>query len=93
MVFGSEERTKQMEKQKRKREKRTEVPRQWREKFRGWNKIYIYFLEFCYSTILTLELYCSTNTKNALDMALAFFNANALTSGLSKAIQVYNRAL
>ena len=41
-----------MKKQRRKREKRTEVG----ERNRGWNKIYIYifffFLEYCYSTIL-----------------------------------------
>ena len=54
-----------MEKQRRKREKRTEIMRQRREKFQGEkvNKIYI-FLEYCYSTILTLELYCSTIAKN-----------------------------
>ena len=55
-----------MEKQRRKREKRTEVG----ERNQGWNKkkniyiyIYIFFLEYCYSTILKLELYCSTIAK------------------------------
>ena len=70
-------------KQRKKREKRTEVPSQWREKFRGWNKIYIYiyiyiffFLEYCYSTILTLELYCSTIAKKFAIMGLPFFDAH-----------------
>ena len=35
MVFGSEQRREQMEKQRRKREKRTEQIRGMREKFRG----------------------------------------------------------
>ena len=53
-----------MEKQRRKREKRTEVGKRNRG---GIIYIYIYifffFLEYCYSTILNLELYCSTIAK------------------------------
>ena len=60
MVFGSEERREQMEKWRRKREKRTEVG----ERNFGGGLKYIYFLEYCYSTILSVELYCSTITKN-----------------------------
>ena len=52
-----------MEKQRRKREKRTEVGE---INFRG-GIIYIYiyiYLEYCYNTILSLGLYCSTIAKN-----------------------------
>ena len=67
MVFGSEERREQMEKQRRKREKRTEVANSGETNFggkKGWNKIFFSFLEYCYSTILKLELYYSTIAKN-----------------------------
>ena len=47
-----------MEIRRTKREKGTEVPD------RAENKIYIFFLELCYSIILKLELYCSTIVKN-----------------------------
>ena len=61
------------------------------------DKILIFFLQYCYSAILKIELHCSkknlqylplqffdaddfkaANAKFSLDMALAFFNANAL---------------
>ena len=53
--------------QRTKREKGTEVPDNGERNLggkKGWNKIYIFFLELCYSTILKLELYCSTIAKN-----------------------------
>ena len=50
-----------------KREKRTEVANSGERNFggkKGWNKIFFFFLEYCYSTILKLELYYSTIAKN-----------------------------
>ena len=47
-----------MEIRRTKREKGAEVPD------RVENKIYIFFLELCYSTILKLEFYCSIIVKN-----------------------------
>ena len=73
MVFGSEERREQMEKQRRKREKRTEVGER---NFGGGLKyiyIYIFFLEYCYSTILSLELYYSTIAKNFAIVGFTIF--------------------
>ena len=37
------------------------------------NKICIYFLEYYYSTILTLELYCNTIAKKFVIVGFAFF--------------------
>ena len=61
--------------QRKKREKRTKIPNQWREKFLGGIKyIYIYiYLEYCYSTILTLELYCSIIAKKFAIVGFAIF--------------------
>ena len=63
-----------MEKQRRKREKRTEVG----ERNFGGGIIYIYiyfffFLEYCYNTILSLELYCSTIAKNFAIVGFTIF--------------------
>ena len=52
--------------QRTRREKRTEVPNSGERNFRGkkgWNNFFFFFLEYCYSTILKLELYCSTIAK------------------------------
>ena len=51
--------------QRTRREKRTEVPNSGERNFggkKGWNNFF--FLEYCYNTILKLELYCSTIAKN-----------------------------
>ena len=61
-----EETIEQMEIRRTKREKGNEVTDRPRRNFRSkqrWNKIYFFFLELCYSTILKLELYCSTIVK------------------------------
>ena len=58
------------------------------------DKILIFFLQYCYSAILKIELHCNlqylplqffdaddfkaANVKFPLDMALAFFNSNTL---------------
>ena len=61
-----------MEKQRRKREKKTEVGE--RNFGGGLKYIYIYiFLEYCYSTILSLELYCSTIAKNFAIVGFTIF--------------------
>ena len=41
------------------------------------NKICIYFLEYCYSTILTLELYCSTIAKKFVIVGFTIFLCKA----------------
>ena len=64
--FGNEasKMREQMEKQRRKREKRTEKMRGMREKFRRKrSKILIFFCNTVNSTILCLELYCSSIAK------------------------------
>ena len=74
-MFESKERREQMYKQIRKREKRTEIMKQRREKFRGEmvNKILLLFLEYCYNTILTLELYCSSIAKKFAIVVFTIF--------------------
>ena len=49
------------EKERMKREKITEI--MGGERNYGLIKIYIFFLPLCYSTILKIELYCSTIVK------------------------------
>ena len=65
MVFGFEERReKRAEKEEREKNRSTELVER---NFVGGIKyiyIYIFFLEYCYSTILTLELYCNSIAKN-----------------------------
>ena len=56
-----------MEIRRTKREKGTEVPD------RAENKIYIFILELCYSTILKLELYCSTIAKKFAIVGFTIF--------------------
>ena len=90
-----------MEKQRRERVKRIEKMREMRDRGeRVRDKFFFFFLQYCYSAILSLELHCSSIAKNLqylplqffdvddfkaanakfpLDMALAFFNANALS--------------
>ena len=56
-----------MEIRRTKREKGNEVPDRAKRNFGSKQKVeYIsfFFLELCYSTILKLELYCSTIVKN-----------------------------
>ena len=53
-----------MEKQRRKREKRTEKMREMRDRGeRVRDKFFFFFLQYCYSAILSLELYCSSIAK------------------------------
>ena len=49
--------------------------KQRREKFRGEmvNKILLLFLEYCYNTILTLELYCSSIAKKFAIVVFTIF--------------------
>ena len=64
-MFGSEERREQMRKrERREREKRTKIMG-LREMSGKLIKIYIYIyiLQYCYSTILKIELYCSSIAK------------------------------
>ena len=56
-----EERPVLKEKERMKREKITKIMRG--ERNYGLIKIYIFFLQLCYSTILKIELYCSTIVK------------------------------
>ena len=57
MVFGSEERREQMEKQRKKRAKKTEIMRQRREKFWGKNvNKKKKNLKYCYGTIFIVAV-------------------------------------
>ena len=67
-----------------KRAKKEEREKNWstelvEREISEWNKIYIYFLEYCYSTmlnystILTLELYCSTIAKKFAILGFTVF--------------------
>ena len=52
------------EKERKKREKRTEIMSERRETFRGkLIKILLLFLQYCYSAILKIELHCSSIAK------------------------------
>ena len=81
-----------MEKHRRKREKRTEIMREMRDKGeRVRDKIYIYFFTILLqcNSILALQFsdaddFKAANAKFALDMALALENANALTYNQKK---------
>ena len=60
MMFESKERREQM----RKREKRTEIMREREEReIPGKRRIIFFFLQYCYSAVLSLELHCSSIAK------------------------------
>ena len=77
--LNREERREKREERREKGAKKEEREKNWRtelveREISGWNKIYIYiFLEYCYSTILTLELYCSTIAKKFAIVGFTIF--------------------